>query len=77
MENRDYLELTFRSINCFSDDGKLDANELDSLMAIAKRDGVIDDNEKRVLSNIVARVREEEIDAALASKIQELDQLIS
>ncbi len=49
MENRDYLELTFRSIQCFSDDGKLGAQEFESLIAI---------------------------DAALATKIEELNTLI-
>ncbi len=75
MESRDYLELTFRSIDCFAD-GKLDAKELNDLMFIAKRDGVIDDNEKRVLKNIVSRVRANEIDAALAEKMKELDELV-
>lgn len=76
MENRDYLELTFRTINCFTDDGKLDAQELESLIRIAKRDGVVDENEKRVLGNLISRVREEEIDVSLAQKIQELEALI-
>lgn len=77
MESRDYLELSFRSINCFADDGKLDADELESLIQIAKRDGVVDDNEKRVLGNIVAKVREEEIDADLALKIEKLEELLA
>jgi len=76
MENRDYLELTFRSISCFADDGKLDVAELDSLLHVAKRDGVIDDNEKRVLGNIISKIREEEIDGELAKKIAEIEELI-
>ncbi len=76
MESRDYLELTYRSINCFADDGKLDADELASLIGIAKRDGVIDENERRVLKNIVSKVRESEIDTSLAAKIEELDLLL-
>ena len=76
MENRDYLELTFRSINCFADDGKLDADELEGLLQIAKRDGVIDDNEKRVLARILSKIREEEIDPKLAEKIAEIEELI-
>lgn len=76
MESRDYLELTFRSIDCFAD-GKLDAKELNDLMYIAKRDGVIDDNEKRVLKNIVSRIRSNEIDTALGEKMKELEELIA
>ena len=36
-ESRDYLEMTYKSINCFADDGKLDVNELDEIFNIAKR----------------------------------------
>jgi hypothetical protein len=61
-ENRDYLEMTFQSINCFADDGKLDAVELQKIFDIAKRDGVVDDNEKRVLRNIISKVKPEELD---------------
>jgi uncharacterized tellurite resistance protein B-like protein len=68
-EPRDYLEMTFRSIQCFSNDGRLDVQELKSLLEIAERDGVIDDNEVRVLRKIIAQVRPEEIDAALRDKI--------
>ena len=72
----DYLELTFRSINAFADDGKLDASELNELLVIALRDGEIDEDEKRVLNNIMSKVREEEIDEPLAEKIKEVKSLI-
>ncbi|SFM21293.1 hypothetical protein [Marinobacter zhejiangensis] len=62
-ESRDYLEMSFRSIECFSNDGKLDAKELRQLLTIAERDGQIDDNEARVLRNIMSRVQPHEIDA--------------
>jgi len=68
-EPRDYLEMTFRSIQCFSNDGRLDAQELKALLEIAERDGEIDDNEVRVLRKIIAQVRPEEIDSALRDKI--------
>lgn len=68
-EPRDYLEMTFRSIQCFSNDGRLDAQELKALLEIAERDGVIDDNEVRVLRKIMAQVRPEEVDSALRDKI--------
>ncbi|WFC63565.1 hypothetical protein EWH21_18180 [Pseudomonas sp. REST10] len=75
-ESRDYLEMTFRSIQRFSNDGRLDAQELKSLLEIAERDGVIDDNEVRVLRKIIAQVRPEEIDAALRDKIAIVEQKI-
>ena len=42
--------MTFKSINCFND-GKLDVDELNKIVDIALN-GVVDDNEKRVLSSI-------------------------
>ena len=41
-ESRDYLEIAFRSIECFTNDGKLRVDELDKLVEIALRDGVVD-----------------------------------
>jgi hypothetical protein len=76
-EARDYLELTFRSIQCFANDGKLDANELGKLVALAERDGVIDQNEIRVLRNIVAKIKPYEVDAAMKQKLQELSDKIN
>jgi hypothetical protein len=76
-ESRDYLELSFRSIQCFTNDGKLDANELGKLIELAERDGVIDQNEIRVLQNIVARIKPHEVDAAMKQKLQELNDKIS
>jgi len=75
-ESRDYLELTFRSINCFADDGRIDADELKKLYAIAEKDGVVDDNEKRVLKNIISRVKESEMDTALQETINAIEVVI-
>jgi len=71
-ESRDYLEMAFHSIRCFTDDGKLDLGELNRIVAIAEADGVVDDNEKRVLSGILGRVRKSEVDATMAARIAEL-----
>lgn len=71
-ESRDFLEMAFHSIRCFSDDGRLDAAELEKILAIAERDGVTDSNELRVLGNIVARIRPHEIDAAMQVKLAEI-----
>lgn len=76
-ESRDYLEMSFRSIQCFADDGKIDAKELDSILTIAARDGVIDQNEIRVLRNIISRIKPEEVDEALRVKLAEVYQTIN
>ncbi len=71
-ESRDYLEMTFHSINCFADDGTLDAKELDQIISIALKDGVVDENEKRVLSNIIGRLNAAELESGLLAKVEEI-----
>ena len=72
LEPRDYLEMTFRSIQCFANDGRLDVHELGVLVDIAERDGAIDDNEIRVLKKIIAQIKPEEIDQAMRDKLAEV-----
>lgn len=76
LEPRDYLEMTFRSIQCFANDGRLDVHELGALLDIAERDGAIDDNEVRVLKKIIAQIKPEEIDQAMRDKLAEVAQKI-
>jgi DnaJ-domain-containing protein 1 len=72
MESRDYLEMSFQSINCFSDDGKLDAVELRKIFNIALRDGVVDQNELRVLRQIIAKLKPEELNAEMLEMIESI-----
>lgn len=72
LEPRDYLEMTFRAIQCFANDGRLDVHELGALLDIAERDGAIDDNEIRVLKKIIAQIKPEEIDQAMRDKLAEV-----
>lgn len=69
-EPRDYLEMTFRSIQCFSNDGQFRPDELEELLQIALRDGKIDDNEKRVLQNIFSRLTPEELTPEMKEKME-------
>jgi len=71
-ESRDYLELSFKSIQCFANDGKLDADELGKLVAIAERDGTFDQNEVRVLRSIIQKIKPTEIDAAMKARLADL-----
>jgi hypothetical protein len=71
-ESNDYLEMSFRSINCFANDGKLDVNELNEIVSIALKDGVVDDNEKRVLGRIIARLNASELQGALQQRVNQL-----
>ena len=76
MESRDYLEMSFRSIECFANDGKLDADELEKILEIAKSDGNIDQNEIRVLKNIISRIQPEEITEEMKNKLEAIHILI-
>ena len=71
-EPRDYLEIAYRSIQCFSNDGVLLVPELDELVGVALRDGVVDDNEKRVLGSIIARLTPADLTPEMQSRIAEL-----
>lgn len=71
-ESKDYLEMTFQSINCFANDGVLEVKELDKIVAIALRDGEIDQNEKRVLINIIGRLNSNDLTDTMQEKIRDL-----
>lgn len=75
-ESRDYLEMSFRSIECFSNDGKLDATELASILAIAEKDGNIDQNEIRVLRNIISRIEPHEVDDEMQAMLKKVSDKI-
>jgi len=72
MDNRDYLDLVFRSIHCFSNDGRLLPAELDELMQIALRDETVDANEKRVLGSIFAKLVPAELTPEMLEKVAQI-----
>ena len=71
-ESKDYLKMAFQSISCFADDGKLDVGELNKIVNIALRDGVVDDNEKRVLRSIISKLTPEELTPEMQKRIEEI-----
>lgn len=71
-ESRDYLEMSYRSIRCFMADGTFCAKDFQEILSIALRDGVIDDNEKRVLRNIIGRLDPRELTPEMLRKLDEL-----
>ena len=66
------IELAYASLAVFADDGTLDAAELETLLHIALRDGVISDSEKDILRNLFNRVREEDVSADVWERIQQV-----
>lgn len=73
-ENRDYLEMAYHSIHCFANDGTLQVAELDQIVAIALKDGVVDENEKRVLRSIFAKLNPSELTPEMTSRIAQIRQ---
>jgi hypothetical protein len=69
---RSHHEIAISSIHVFSDDGRLDLAELEKLLALALRDEVVDEDEKRVLANILTRAERDGVAADVQTRIDEL-----
>ena len=69
---RSHHEIAIASIHVFSDDGRLDLAELENLLALALRDDVVDQDEKRVLANILARAERDGVAAEVKTRIDEV-----
>ena len=67
-----HLQLALSSIKCFTDDGRLDENEINFLMGIALADQVIDADEKRVLASIFDKALKSQHSPATARHIAEI-----
>jgi phage I-like protein len=67
-----HIDMSLLSIECFMDDGKLDAKELDKLVSLAEKDGEITHEEVEVLKSVIKRIKPEEIDAAMKSRLDAL-----
>lgn len=72
-KNMDYLELAYYSVQAFGNDGKLDEQELDKLLEIALRDGQVDEDETRVLSNIFSQLKSYEITTSMRDKVRTVE----
>ena len=68
----DTTEMIFRTIQCFSDDGTLDVNELDQIVKIAMNDGIVDEEEKKVLKNIICNLTSKDLTLELWTRVEQL-----
>lgn len=73
-EDNSSIELAYASLALFADDGELDMDELNTLLDIALRDGVITDREKDVLRGVFNRLTEPDVTAEVWARIQTLRQ---
>jgi Trp operon repressor len=69
---RSHHEIAIASIHVFSDDGRLDLAELDKLLALALRDDVVNEDEKRVLANILTRAERDGVAADVQIRIDQV-----
>ncbi|MBT9525072.1 MAG: hypothetical protein IV105_07420 [Rhizobacter sp.] len=67
--SRDHLTMAYRSIECFSNDGKLDPAELQKILDIALADGVVDADERRVLVSIIGKLTPTELTPKMQEQI--------
>jgi LDH2 family malate/lactate/ureidoglycolate dehydrogenase len=71
---RSHHEIAIASIHVFADDGRLDLAELEKLLALALRDGIVDEDEKRVLANILTRAERDGVDESVLTRIDQVRQ---
>ena len=76
-EDESSVELAYASLALWADDGKLNLDELDTLLHIALRDGVINDREKEVMRGLFNRVHEEDVTADVWDRVQQIRKLYS
>ena len=75
--SKDHLEMALKSIEAFQNGGQIDADELNDIVNIAERDGVIDQNEICVLRSIIQRIDPSEVDPELREALSSLAEKIS
>jgi hypothetical protein len=67
-----HLQIASAAMGVFANDGTLDRRELEYLVALALRDGEVDEDEKRVLASILDRVPRREVPPELWKRIGEV-----
>ena len=68
----DASEMIFRTVKCFTNDGRLDVGELDQIVKIALADGVVDDEEKKVLKNIIYNLTSKDLTSEMWNRVEQL-----
>jgi len=63
-------EMLQRTYERYLEDGKLDVHELDKILAIALRDGVLDDSERTVLKNIIFNLNSTDLTPEMWQRVE-------
>jgi len=69
---KDHIQMALKSVEAFANGGQIDADEMEGIIQIAERDDVIDQEEIRVLRNIISRIDPSEVDDAMRAKLSEI-----
>ncbi len=69
-ETGDTIALAYLALAVFAEDGTLDMRELDALLAQARRDNKVTDQEKRILANVFDRIGREDVATDVWDRIQ-------
>lgn len=69
---KSHIEIAFRSIAVFADDGQLDIGEINFLLGLALRDEIVDEDEKRVLGQIFAQAEKGRVPPNVQARIEEV-----
>ena len=69
---KSHIEITIESMKVFMNDGQLDIAELNFLLGLAMRDNGIDDDERRVLKNIIARAEKSPMDTSTRAHVEQV-----
>ena len=72
---RSHHAIAIAAIHVFADDGRLDLAELEKLLALALRDQTVDEEEKRVLANILGRAERDGVAPEVQARIDEVRRL--
>lgn len=67
-----HIEMSLLSIECFTNDGRLDADELGKLIALAEKDGKITQEEISVLTSVIKRIRPDEVTPEMRTRLKAL-----
>ena len=68
---KSHIEIAFRSIPVFADDGQIDVGEINFLLGLALRDNTIDEDERRVLAKVFAEAEKSSLPVAVQERIAE------
>jgi len=72
-ETNSHGEIAMAATRCFADDGTIDLGELNLLLGLALRDNEIDEDERRVLGDVISRLSEATVTPIVWQRIQEIE----